>query len=234
MEGRLVTTVFAILVLASFTSAAPQNDSHNPPPKMPSIILPSFPIPSTIPTIIKPTEPAQPTTTTTVTTTTIPTAGTQETRESYISSTVTTRGLTSTIPVKPPGKQSTTTTTVCGGDTEVCYVDFTITGGEKPECCTPENNPTCALCFNPCRITCDGTGEGVAYCFGTDISFGCKCTEGRNATCYPATTTTTLTTTTLYPGLVNSAMEDKPVFYLIFLILMIVLLAFVVYYVRSL
>jgi len=139
-----------------------------------------------------------------------------------------------TLPMQQPGRQSTTTTTVCGGDSTVCYVDLAMTQGEKPDCCTPQNNPTCAQCFTPCRIKCDLAGEGVAYCFGSDISFGCTCTKGRKATCYQAYTTTTSTTTTLYLGIVKSAMEDKPLFYLIFLVLMVVLLAFIMYYVRSL
>ena len=127
-----------------------------------------------------------------------------------------------------------TTTIYCGDDESVCYVEFDITGDREFECCTVENNPVCALCLPKCREFCDKRGEGVEFCFGTDLTFSCDCTRAMAPTCYQITTTTTTAVTTTYVGIIDATKANRSLFYLILLIIMLAVMAGLIYYVRSL
>jgi len=128
---------------------------------------------------------------------------------------------------------TTTTTLFCGNDPAVCYVEFDITGDRVPECCDAGNNPACEQCIDSCKEICDQTDSAVKFCFGTNISLSCDCTEGTKPTCYQTTSTTTSTTTTTYATAAEAAIANRPLFYLIFLVGLVGVLAALVYYVRN-
>ncbi|MFH1125584.1 MAG: hypothetical protein V1703_00520 [Candidatus Altiarchaeota archaeon] len=128
--------------------------------------------------------------------------------------------------------RKTSTTIICGGDENICYVDFDITGDNQFECCTPSNHLMCELCFTPCADICHNMGHGVKYCFGSDLSFSCECTENPPS-CYTTTTTATTVVSTTYAGLVESTKENKPLFYIIVLVVMVAIMVAVIYYVRK-
>lgn len=244
MKKNFILLLTSLLCLAAFAT------SVSTIPAFPESSLPS----GSVISIITSTLP----TTTTAASTTLPSEVTAPVvtivRESNPSTTVplestlesgpsTTVPLESTLVSKPPPTiplgytpleiYTPTTTLVCGNDENVCYVEFDITGDNKLECCNEGNNPVCAMCFLPCGGICHERGEGIKFCFGTNISFTCECTRGTMPTCYSTTTTTSTVVSTTYAGIVDATKSNRPLFYFIFLVLLFIVLAALIYYVRN-
>lgn len=80
---------------------------------------------------------------------------------------------------------------------------------------------------------CQQRGEGVEYCFGSNTTFGCECTQGSKPTCYQTTTTTTTHVTTTYAGIVDATKANKTVYYIILIIITLAVLVGAIYYLRK-
>jgi hypothetical protein len=141
----------------------------------------------------------------------------------------TTQVITSTEPTTRP----TTTTLYCGNDMEVCYVENDISGDGIPECCTPNNNPVCRQCLNQCARICHARGEGIKFCFGSNISFGCECTDGKAPTCY-TTTTTMISAQSTLPEVDGGVKESQMVRYVAYFLILAGAFGFIIFYMRKL
>jgi len=100
-----------------------------------------------------------------------------------------TANLNATYATTTTSTTGTTTTTVCGRTTRYCGVDLDSTGDGISDCCTAENNPSCAACLEDCIAKCSGKGRGLLSCFKEAGVVSCDC-GSEQSVCHPLPTTT--------------------------------------------
>ncbi|HHQ45304.1 MAG TPA: hypothetical protein ENN13_04100 [Candidatus Altiarchaeales archaeon] len=73
---------------------------------------------------------------------------------------------------------------LCGLSPYICSVEFDFNEDGRPDCCNPENNPACGLCFEKCMLDCGVRGLGLHKCLGGgEIAIVCECAK-TNPACY--------------------------------------------------